>query len=190
MLPRISSFFIYLKSSFRNFFNRLDWQAASVIVAMLLFAAQIGYNAYDKWQEGSDEVFKIRVILLSEINNNLLALATGGDESKVLGTYDMCIPLPTEDSEAIKRVATTVSYLHDDIYFSQLNKLASLPKKEVDAIVKSYYSLSRLRTLSTQLEFNIKYSPTKVKLLREEYYNLYTLSSYLSTYLSNYTESL
>ncbi|HFR1821573.1 TPA: hypothetical protein ACHUUD_003447, partial [Shigella sonnei] len=178
-----------LKTSIRIFFNRLDWQAASVIVAMLLFAGQIGYNAYDKWKESSDDVFKMRVILLSEINNNLLALATGGDESQVLGTYEICIPLPTEDTEAIKRVATAVSYLHDDVYYSQLEKLASLPKKEVDAIVKSYYSLSRLRTLSTQLAYNIKYSPPKVKLLREEYYNLYTLSSSLSQYLSYHTEN-
>ncbi|SNY59747.1 hypothetical protein [Enterobacter sp. CC120223-11] len=189
MIFRIFSFFIYLKTSFLYFFRRLDWQAASVIVAMILFGAQIGYNTYDKWKESSDNAFKMRVILLSEINNNLMALATGGDDSQVLGTYEICIPLPAGDTEAIKRVAIAVSYLHDEVYFSQLEKLASLPKKEVDAIVKSYYSLSRLRTLSTQLEFNINYSPSKVKLMRDEYYNLYSLTSSLSNYLAHHTEN-
>lgn len=182
-------FNIYIKDPLVRFFRNLDWQAASVIVAMMLFVAQIGFNAFDKWRESTDDEYKLRVILRSEVSNNYLALATGGDDSKVLGTQEICIPLPADDALALKRIAVITSYLQEDVYHSQLSKLSVLPKEEVDLIVKSYYSISRFKNLSSQLEYPGTISPTKLNLLRDEYYHLYALIGSLSRTLENKTES-
>jgi hypothetical protein len=180
-------FNIYLKIPVKKFFRNLDWQAASVVVAMLLFVAQISFTVFDKWRDSTDDEYKLRVILFSEISNNFLALATGGDDSRVLGTQEICIPLPEDNTLALKRIAVMTSYLQEDVYKSQLSKLSILPKDEVNSIVKSYYSISRFKNLSSQLQNASTYSPAKLNLLKEEYYNLYAIVGSLFTRLEKET---
>ncbi|WP_202303482.1 hypothetical protein [Dryocola clanedunensis] len=158
-------------------------------MAMLLFIAQLGCNAYDKIRDSSDQTFKLRVIFLSEINNNLLALSTGGDESYALGTVDICIPLPEDDKEAVDKMTFVATNLHDEVYYSQLDKLSFLPKDELNSVVKSYHSLTRLRTLSLELTFIKPLPNNKVKILRSEYNNLYNSLIALSSKFENETKS-
>ncbi|HBR4821846.1 TPA: hypothetical protein L9W99_004997, partial [Klebsiella pneumoniae] len=172
-----------------RFFSNLNWQAASVIMAMLLFIAQLGYNGYDKIRDSSDQAYKLRVLLLSEISNNLLTLSTGGDESHAFGTVDICIPLPEDDKEAVDKMALVATNLHDEVYYSQLDKLSILSKDELNTVVKSYHSLTRLRTLSLELAFVKPLPNNKVKILRSEYSNLYNSLFALSSTFDNETKN-
>jgi hypothetical protein len=53
--------------------------------------------------------------------------------------------------------------------------------------VKSYYSISRFKNLSSQLQNASTYSPAKLNLLKEEYYNLYAIVGSLFTRLEKET---
>lgn len=168
---------IDVRQAIKVFFTRLNWQALSVMVAMLIFIAQTGYNIYDKRRDNAEQIHKLRVVILSEVENNLLAVSSGGYESATLDADEICVPLPDDDHEAVERISVIVSYLHDEVYFSQLDKLSSLPKGELTQIVKTYNSISRLRNLSLQLGFPQDKKAQRVQLLRKEYQRLYDLLS-------------
>ncbi|HBS6509010.1 TPA: hypothetical protein MAM79_005521, partial [Klebsiella pneumoniae] len=116
-------------------------------------------------------------------------LSTGGDESHAFGTVDICIPLPEDDKEAVDKMALVATNLHDEVYYSQLDKLSILSKDELNTVVKSYHSLTRLRTLSLELAFVKPLPNNKVKILRSEYSNLYNSLFALSSTFDNETKN-
>lgn len=165
----------YIKKPVARFIHGLDWQAMSVIVAMLLFVCQIIYNNIEKRNADKDSVYKLHVILQSEFENNFAVMSFGGISFSAIDEINACIPLPKNDAEATARIANAVSYLHDDVYKSQMTNLSLLPREDVLAVTKAYNAMLRLKNhiAAYQPDGNPIANMEKVKQLRNEYYHVY-----------------
>ncbi len=174
-MPLRSYYRIYIKAPIGRFLHNLDWQAASVIVAMLLFAAQIIYNGIEKRSIDKDDTYKLTVILQSELENNFSVMSAGGIDFQEIDEINACTPLPENDTEAIARIANAVSYLHNDVYISQLSNLPLLPRESVLSITKAYNAMLRLKNhINNYKPDNNPITNKKtVKQLRNEYYHVY-----------------
>ncbi|WP_231568893.1 lysogenic conversion protein [Pantoea rodasii] len=128
--------------------KRMNWEAASVILAMLLFAANIFYTNYKDDLKSETEKNNIRTMFAYEIASNHRTL-TFLDHTRMIG-FDKNAERMTGEPFAVSLKSlggvrlSIVSNQTDQMYQTYFSQMSTLDKEDVTLLMDYYYELHAL----------------------------------------------
>lgn len=132
----------------RNFLRNINWEASSVILAMILFIGNIIYSRYQDGMKVESEKNNIRTMLAYEISNNHRTLSFL-DKTRNIG-FDKNAEHITGEPFAINLKSlgeprlTIASNQTDKVFKAYFSELSKLDKEDITLLMDYYHEQSIL----------------------------------------------
>ena len=132
----------------RNILKRINWEASSVILAMILFIGNIIYSRYQDEMKVESEKDNIRTMLAYEISNNHRTLSFL-DKTRNIG-FDKNMGYMTGEPFAINLKSlggprlTIASNQTDKVFKAYFSELSKLDKEDITLLMDYYHEQSIL----------------------------------------------